>query len=84
MHEGAHTGKSFMIYVKEKLINDETIGRWVDGILDLDSIPVIRDVCTHPLENHKNITMHLDGLLHVTRENKKLLREIQNKVRIVF
>jgi len=31
-----------MIYVKEKLINEETIGIWVDEILDLDSIPVIR------------------------------------------
>ena len=72
-----------MIYIKENLINEDTIGIWVDGILDLDSIPVIKDVCTHHLENHKNIIMYLGGLLHVTREGKGFLQEIQNNVKVV-
>jgi hypothetical protein len=42
LHERADTGKFLMIYVKARLINEETIGIWVDGILDLDSIPAIR------------------------------------------
>jgi hypothetical protein len=72
-----------MIYVKEKFTNENTIGIWVEGILDLDSIPILEDVCTFHLENHKSIMMHLGGLLHVTREGKDFLQEIQTKVSVV-
>jgi hypothetical protein len=72
-----------MIYIKEKLINEHTIGIWLDGILDLDSIPIIKDVCAHHLGNHRSIMMYLGGLLHITREGKDFLQEIQEKVSVV-
>lgn len=72
-----------MIFVKEEFISKNTLGIWVEGTLDLDSIPVLRDVCTHHLENHKSIKMYLSGLLHITREGKVFLQEIQKKVCII-
>jgi hypothetical protein len=72
-----------MIYVKEKFIDENTVGIWLDGILDLDSVPILKDVCTHHLENHKNIMMYLGGLLHITREGKDFLQEIQKKVTVL-
>lgn len=72
-----------MIYVKEKFINENTIGIWLDGILDLDSIPILKDVCTHHLENNKSVMMYLGGLLHITREGKDFLQDIQKKVSVV-
>ena len=72
-----------MIYVKEKFISENTIGLWLDGILDLDSLPILKDVCNHHLENHKTIMMHLGGLLHISREGKDFLQDIQKKVRVV-
>jgi hypothetical protein len=72
-----------MFYVKEKFITENTIGIWLDGILDVDSIPILKDVCTHHLDNHKSVMMFLGGLLHVTREGKEFLQDIQNKVSVV-
>ena len=72
-----------MIYVKEKFINENTIGIWADGILDLESVPILKNVCIHHLQNKKNIMMYLGGLLHVTREGKDFLQEIQKKVSVV-
>jgi hypothetical protein len=72
-----------MIYVKEKFIDENTVGIWLDGILDLDSIPILTDVCSHHLGNHKSIMMYLGGLLHITREGKDFLQEMQEKVIVV-
>ena len=72
-----------MIYVKEDFINEDTIGIWADGILDFDSVPILKNICIHHLENNKSIKMYLGGLLHVTREGKDFLQEIQKKVSVV-
>jgi hypothetical protein len=65
------------------LIAEDTIGIWTDGILDLNSVPVLKDVCNYPSKKDKKIVMHLGGLLHGTWEGKDFLQEIQEKVRVV-
>jgi len=72
-----------MIYIREELINHDTIGMWVDGILDMESLPVMRDVCAHHLENHRKVIIYLQGVLHITQEGRDFLQKIQGKVTIV-
>jgi hypothetical protein len=72
-----------MIYVKARLIDEDTIGIWADEILDFDSVPVLKDVCNYHLKQDKKIMMYLGGLLHVTREWKDFLQENQEKVGVV-
>ncbi len=71
-----------MIYIKEKIVNHNLVEILLDGVLDPDSITVLKNVCERHLENNKRVLLNLEGLLHISRPGMDFLREIQNKVTI--
>jgi anti-anti-sigma regulatory factor len=72
-----------MIYIKEKYLDDRSVAIHLEGILDDESIPTLKEICeTHLLEKRK-ILLNLKDVLHINREGQEFLREIQKKVRIL-
>jgi hypothetical protein len=69
-----------MIYIKETFPDAHSVAIWVDGILDTESIPVLKTVCERHLEGKKRVLLHLEKLLLISREAKDFLRDIKNKV----
>jgi hypothetical protein len=72
-----------MIYIKEVVPGDQTVVIKVDGVLDSESIPILKSVCDRHLTGGKKILLHLEGLLHISREGKDFLREIPEKIAII-
>ena len=71
-----------MIYIKETNQKNDITTIEVDGILDQEAIPVLKTVCEHHLANGQNIEIDLRGITHITREGRKYLQKIQDKVTI--
>jgi hypothetical protein len=68
------------IRVKEIFPNNHSVKIHVDGILDRDSLPILKDVCTHHLQLKREIWLDLDGVTRISREARDFLREIRSKI----
>lgn len=69
-----------MILVKEKLMENNSIAIQVDGILDSETTPILREAFSRHLKEQKGIFLHMEGLLHVSREGRSFLREIGERI----
>jgi hypothetical protein len=72
-----------MIYIKEIFPDDKSVAVYVDGILDDKSIHILKSVCERHLDGNRKVILHLQELIHITREGKDFLREIGNKISII-
>jgi hypothetical protein len=72
-----------MIHINERHSNGHTVLLGVDGVLDQMSVPVLEEVCCRHLKREKEIVLNLEGLLHITREGRRFLQEIEDRVGIV-
>ena len=72
-----------MIHINEKDSGSDSVLLGVDGVLDQRSVPVLEEVCHRHLKEEKEIVLDLEGLLHITREGRKFLREMEDRVGIV-
>jgi hypothetical protein len=71
-----------MIYIKEANLKKNITTIEVDGILDDESIPVLKRVCEHHLASGKSVEIELSGIIHITREGRRYLQKIQGVVSI--
>jgi len=69
-----------MIYVKEEFMGNDSVAIHADGTLDSESVLVLRKTCEHHLKEGKVVILNLKGLLHITREGRKFLQEVKDKV----
>jgi hypothetical protein len=69
-----------MIYIKELFPNNESVLIKVDGVLDKEAIPNLKDVFIYHLEEEKMISVDLTKLLHISREGKAFLQEFKDRV----
>jgi hypothetical protein len=65
-----------MIFVKEHFLDHNTVEIRMEGILDSDSIPVIRKVVDQYITGGKKIILNNHGLIHISREGKEFLKNI--------
>lgn len=72
-----------MVFIKEFLQSEKEVLIQVDGILDSDSIPILKTVCDLHLTGEKQINLDLRGLIHVSREGAVFLNSIPDKIQIV-
>jgi hypothetical protein len=72
-----------MIFIKEMPKENNTVDIRVDGILDSESIPILKRVCELHWEGEKTILLHLEGLLHISREGRDFLKKISKKIAVV-
>jgi len=69
-----------MIHIEEHFKNENLVEIWADGILNFESIPILKNACEVHLKEKRKIILHLQGLLHISREGKEFLQEIKNEV----
>ncbi len=72
-----------LIYIKEIYSDAQSVGIQVDGFLDVQSLPVLKEFYGRYLKDNKRIHLHLGGLRHISREGKDFLKEIKGKVTYV-
>ncbi len=72
-----------MIYIKESFTGIDTVEVKVDGILDSQSIPILKNICEVHLKVDKKVLLLLAGLTHISREGRDFLHEIRKKVIII-
>jgi len=71
-----------MIYIKEANPKKNITIIEVDGILDDETIPVLKRVCEHHLGSGKSVEIDLGGITHITREGRRYVQKIQGEVSI--
>lgn len=74
---------ALMIYIKETTQKNNVTTIEVDGILDDESIPVLKKICEQRLAAGKSVEIDLSGIKHITREGRKYLQKIQAEVSII-
>lgn len=72
-----------MIYISERVLKKDSVLIDVDGVLDREAIPVLRDVLLRHLVDNKKISVNLAKLLHTSREGKAFLQEFKNQVILI-
>ncbi len=72
-----------MIYIKEADQKKNVTTIEVDGILDNESIPILKGVCEHHLAYGKSVALNLKGIIHITREGRIFLQTIKDDVFII-
>ena len=73
-----------MIYIRERFLKKDSVLIDVDGVLDREAIPALRDVLLRHLADNKKISVNLTKLLHTSREGKGFLQEFKNQVILIY
>lgn len=68
------------IHVREAFEGDDSVVIRIDGILDAESIPVVEEVCHRHLGRGRRVLLEVEGLLHISRDGREFLRQIQDQV----
>ena len=71
------------IHIREIRLDNSHVRLEVDGVLHLESVSILRQVCENYLVNGKKLALDLAGLTHVTREGRNYLGEIRQEVTLV-
>ncbi|MBI5603095.1 MAG: hypothetical protein HY879_07045 [Deltaproteobacteria bacterium] len=69
-----------MIRIEEHFNKTETVELRVEGRLDRESLPALRQVCARHLEAGKKVRLHLGGLNHTGQDGLDFLRSIRDRV----
>ena len=72
-----------MIYIKETFPDDQSVEILVDGMIDCETIPTLDEVCKRNFKAGKRVLLNLQGIIHISREGKDFLQEIQGGAAIV-
>jgi hypothetical protein len=72
-----------MIHIKEHFQTGDSVTLEVDGVLDQGAIPILRDLCDRHLRGEKTVLLDLEGVLHITREGRGFLHEMEKRIGIV-
>ncbi len=69
-----------MIYIKEFIPDKNSVAIRPEGILDHTALPILESVLKKHIKGGKKILMDLGGLVHVSREAKDFLQELQGSI----
>ena len=64
-------------------MDKDAIAIVVDGVLDQGTIPILRGVCDRHLHEERKVLLNLEGVVHITREGRRFLHGIHDRVSIV-
>ncbi|MBT4643814.1 MAG: hypothetical protein HOC09_33855 [Deltaproteobacteria bacterium] len=69
-----------MIFIKETFSEDGGVSIQIEGQLDSDSIPSLRDMCADHLSHERVIRLNLEKVDRIDRESLDYLRSVQTQV----
>jgi hypothetical protein len=56
----------------------------VSGVLDETAVPILRSVCDGHLGRGRSVMMSLEGVVHITRDGRRFMREVQDRVTFAY
>ncbi len=68
-----------MIYVKENLIDAQSVMICVDGVLDSESLIILKEIYERHTKREMNVLFNVKGLFHISREGRDFLAHLQEK-----
>jgi hypothetical protein len=72
-----------MIHIKERFQRQDSVTLEIDGILDQGAVPILRDLCERHLRGKRNVLLDFKGVVHITREGRGFLHEVEESIGIV-
>ena len=69
-----------MIHIEATSSEKNTIDLWVDGRIDSKTLSVLKNACKRRLEGTKRVVLHLGGIVHISKEGKEFLMEMQPQI----
>ncbi len=71
-----------MIHLKETFPDDHTIVIQADGILDEESLPLMKKIFEQYWQRRR-ILLRMEGLRHISREGRDFLTGMQDRVTMI-
>lgn len=71
-----------MIHLSQTYPDKQSVTIKVEGDLDSESLPILKDVCRKHIESGKNITIDLEKVAGVDRSGKEMLGEMDSRVQL--
>jgi anti-anti-sigma regulatory factor len=71
-----------MIHIKETIGHPNTVEIHVGGVVDQESIPILKEVCERHFSAGREVVINLESLVHATREGRRYLKQIYKKVTV--
>jgi hypothetical protein len=71
-----------MIHINEKVHYPNTVEIDVGGVVDLESIPILNEVCEQHLGSGRRVLINLESVVHITRDGRTFLKELDRKASI--
>jgi len=71
-----------VIHVKESMLDECTVSIYVSGVLDEETVPILRKVCDRHLNMHRRVLVNLEAVAHITRDGRVFIKEIGDRVSI--
>jgi hypothetical protein len=75
-------GKYAMIHVQQISVGEHDILIKVGGVLDVETVEVLNDVCSINLAKGNKVTVDFDSVLHITREGRRFVQEMTSRVHV--
>jgi|APSaa5957512622_1039677.scaffolds.fasta_scaffold89825_1 hypothetical protein len=74
-----------MIHIDETRLDDSNVAIRVQGNLDRNTLPTLKQVCRQYFDPqcNDNVSMNLEELVHCCKESKSYLKEISDQVTYV-
>jgi len=71
-----------VIHVQQISVGDRDVLIQVGGVLDVETIQVLNDVCSMNLARGNKVTLDFHSVLHITREGRRFVQEITSRVSV--
>ena len=71
-----------MLRIDENTLEQNAVAIKEDGVLDQDSILILKNVCDRYLNEKRKVFLNLEGLVHISQEGRNFIRDIQASVSI--
>jgi ABC-type transporter Mla MlaB component len=72
-----------MIRIRENRQDALSVELLLDGVLDDETLPILKDVCSRHLGIKERVVLNLEGLLHIDRAARSYLTHLTDRVAIV-
>jgi hypothetical protein len=73
-----------LIYIKEIFSNEHSVGIQVDGFLDSQSLPILKDFCEKYFQSDKQMFLYLGGLRHINWEGIDFLKDKDKENKVTY
>jgi hypothetical protein len=71
-----------VIHVKESMLDENTVSIYVSGVLNEQTVPILKKVCDRHLDMDRRVLVNLEAVANITRDGRGFIQEISGKVSV--